>query len=158
MADHTQENNGKLKDSTKQQLWQTVKYTLFAASAGVIQLGAELLFEHVFGWPYWISYLVALVLSVVWNFTFNRRYTFRSSANVPRAMALVALYYAVFTPLSTWWGDALVGAGANSTLVLVGTMLVNFVTEFLYQRFVVFGKSIDTNDVARRAKQKAGRA
>lgn len=138
--------------------WQrTLKYTLFAASAGVIQFGSELLFEKVFGWRYWVSYLIALVLSVVWNFTFNRRYTFRSASNVPKAMTLVALYYVAFTPLSTWWGNALVGAGWNSTLVLVGTMLVNFITEFLYQRFVVFRDTLDTNDVAARARERGER-
>lgn len=154
-ANQAEQQAEKTTLTAKEQLWQTVKYTLFAASAGVIQLLGELLFEHVFGWPYWVSYLIALVMSVVWNFTFNRRYTFRSNANVPRAMGLVLAYYAVFTPLSTWWGDALVRAGWNSTLVLVGTMLINFVTEFLFQRFVVFRDTIDTNDVAQRAKQKS---
>ena len=96
-----------------------------------------------------------LVLSVLWNFTFNRRYTFRSDASVARSMLLVALFYAVFTPVSTWWGHALTTAGWNDFLVLAGTMVINFVTEFLYQRFVVYRNRIDTNDVARRASQKA---
>ena len=91
------------------------------------------------------------MLSVLWNFTFNRRYTFRSDAGVMRSMLLVALFYAVFTPASPWWGHALTTAGWNDFLVLAGTMVVNFVTEFLYQRFVVYRNRIDTNDVARRA-------
>ena len=142
------------KDATS--VWQVLKFTLFSISAGLIQIAAFTLMETVFHLPYWPSYLTALVLSVLWNFTFNRRYTFRSDASVARSMLLVALFYAVFTPVSTWWGHALTTAGWNDFLVLAGTMVVNFVTEFLYQRFVVDRNRIDTNDVARRASKKAG--
>lgn len=136
-------------------VWQVVKFTLFSISAGLIQVAAFTLMETVFHLPYWPSYLTALVLSVLWNFTFNRRYTFRSDASVGRSMLLVALFYAVFTPVSTWWGHVLTTAGWNDFLVLAITMAVNFVTEFLYQRFVVYRNRIDTNDVARRANEKA---
>lgn len=142
------------KDATS--VWQVLKFMLFSISAGLIQIAAFTLMETVFHLPYWPSYLTALVLSVLWNFTFNRRYTFRSDASVARSMLLVALFYAVFTPVSTWWGHALTTAGWNDFLVLAGTMVVNFVTEFLYQRFVVYRNCIDTNDVARRASKKAG--
>ena len=135
-------------------VWQMVKFTLFSASAGVIQVASFAVLETAFHLPYWPSYLTALVLSVLWNFTFNRRYTFRSDANVGRSMALVALFYAVFTPLSTWGGDALTKAGWNDFLVLAVSMLLNFVLEYLFQRFVVYRNSIDTNDVAQRAQQK----
>ena len=136
-------------------VWQVVKFTLFSISAGLIQVASFTLMETVFHLPYWPSYLTALVLSVLWNFTFNRRYTFRSDASVGRSMLLVALVYAVFTPVSTWWGHVLTTAGWNDFLVLAITMAVNFVTEFLYQRFVVYRNRIDTNDVARRANEKA---
>lgn len=136
-------------------VWQVVKFTLFSISAGLIQVAAFTLMETVFHLPYWPSYLTALVLSVLWNFTFNRRYTFRSDASVGRSMLLVALFYAVFTPVSTWGGHVLTTAGWNDFLVLAITMAVNFVTEFLYQRFVVYRNRIDTNDVARRANEKA---
>ena len=141
------------KDVTS--VWQVLKFTLFSISAGLIQVAAFTLMETVFHLPYWPSYLTALVLSVLWNFTFNRRYTFRSDASVGRSMLLVALFYAVFTPVSTWWGHVLTTAGWNDFLVLAITMAVNFVTEFLYQRFVVYRNRIDTNDVARRANEKA---
>lgn len=141
------------KDVTS--VWQVVKFTLFSISAGLIQVAAFTLMETVFHLPYWPSYLTALVLSVLWNFTFNRRYTFRSDASVGRSMLLVALFYAVFTPVSTWWGHVLTTAGWNDFLVLAITMAVNFVTEFLYQCFVVYRNRIDTNDVARRANEKA---
>ena len=141
------------KDVTS--VWQVVKFTLFSISAGLIQVASFTLMETVFHLPYWPSYLTALVLSVLWNFTFNRRYTFRSDASVARSMLLVALFYAVFTPVSTWWGHVLTTAGWNDFLVLAITMAVNFVTEFLYQRFVVYRNRIDTNDIARRANEKA---
>lgn len=141
------------KDVTS--VWQVVKFTLFSISAGLIQVAAFTLMETVFHLPYWPSYLTAMVLSVLWNFTFNRRYTFRSDASVGRSMLLVALFYAVFTPVSTWGGHVLTTAGWNDFLVLAITMAVNFVTEFLYQRFVVYRNRIDTNDVARRANEKA---
>ena len=135
-------------------LWQMIKFTLFSASAGIIQVASFTVMETVFHLPYWPSYLTALILSVLWNFTFNRRYTFRSDANIMRSMLLVGLFYVVFTPASTWWGDALTKAGWNDFLVLALTMLANFVLEFLYQRFVVYRGQIDNNDVARRAQQK----
>ena len=138
-------------------VWQMVKFTLFSASAGIIQVLAFTVMEELFHLPYWPSYLTALVLSVLWNFTFNRRYTFRSDASLSRSMLLVALFYVVFTPLSTWGGDALTKAGWNDFLVLALTMALNFVLEFLYQRFVVYRGRIDTNDVARRAEEKAER-
>ena len=133
-------------------LWQMLKFTLFSISAGVIQIGSFTLLETVFRLPYWPSYLISLILSVLWNFTFNRRYTFRSDADITRSMLLVALFYVVFTPLSTIGGDALTKAGWNDFIVLAITMILNFVLEFLYQRFVVYRGKIDTNDVARKAK------
>ena len=138
-------------------VWQMVKFTLFSASAGIIQVLAFTVMEKLFHLPYWPSYLTALVLSVLWNFTFNRRYTFRSDASLSRSMLLVALFYVVFTPLSTWGGDALTKASWNDFLVLALTMALNFVLEFLYQRLVVYRGQIDTNDVARRAEEKAER-
>ena len=137
------------KHSARAEAWQAVKFTLFSASAGIIQLVSFELLSKALKLPYWGSYLTALCLSVLWNFTFNRRYTFRSDA-----MGLVALFYAVFTPLSTWGGSALTNAGWNEDLVLIFTMLLNFVLEFLYQKFVVYRNLTDTNDVAKRAREK----
>jgi len=141
--------------TSRADLWQIIKFTLFSASAGVIQVASFTVLETVFHLPYWPSYLTALVLSVLWNFTFNRRYTFRSDADVKRSMLLVGLFYVVFTPLSTWGGDALTKAGWNDFLVLALTMLLNFVLEYLYQRFVVYRNTIDTNDLAQKARQEA---
>lgn len=122
-----------------------LKFALFSASAGLIELGAFALLNETTGWTYWPCYLIALVLSVLWNFTLNRKFTFHSAANVPLAMLKVAAYYAVFTPLSTWLEHRLAaGLGWNEYLVTGINMVLNFATEFLYQRFFVFGKTIDT--------------
>lgn len=122
-----------------QNFLQVIKYTLIAASAGIIQVASFTIFEKVLHMKYWPSYLIALVLSVLWNFTFNRKYTFHSSNNIPKAMFLVFLYYLIFTPLSTIAGDKLTALlGGKDFIVLAGTMLVNFVTEFLFQKYVVF--------------------
>ena len=134
-----------MKESRKE-LLRTVKFTLFSISAGLIQVLSFTLFEELLHLEHWISYLGSLVLSVLWNFTLNRKFTFQSAGNVPVAMAKVALFYLLFTPLSTWWTAVLTGdsVGWNEYLVLVLTMAVNFTTEYLYQRFFVFGKSLDT--------------
>ena len=122
-----------------------VKFTLFSISAGLIEMGAFALLNELLHLPYWLSYLAALILSVLWNFTLNRKFTFQSAANVPVAMLKVACYYAVFTPLSTLLEHALAGRlGWNEYLVTAINMILNFVTEFLYQRFFVFGRSIDS--------------
>ena len=130
----------------KKELIRSIKFVLFSISAGVIQVLSFTLMEEVLHLEHWVSYLVALVLSVLWNFTLNRKFTFCSANNVPIAMLKVAGFYLVFTPLSTWWTAALTGEPIllNEYLVLAGTMLVNFVTEYLFDRFVVFGKSIDS--------------
>lgn len=141
------------KLSGRQTAWQFIKFTLFSISAGLIQAGAFALLNELTGLPYWPSYLIALVLSVVWNLTFKHRFTFRSSVNMSKAMALVLAYYAVFTPLSTWWGDALTGIGWNEYLVLGGTMVINFVTEYLFQSLVVFRGTMNTNDAAHRGER-----
>ena len=129
----------------KKELLRSLKFLLFSVSAGIIQLGGFALLNELLHLQYWLSYLIALVASVLWNFTFNRRYTFKSSENIGKAMLLVAAYYCVFTPLSTYLEHTLAGnLGWNEYLVLAITMITNFVTEYLYDRFVVFGKSIDT--------------
>lgn len=130
----------------KKELIRSLKFALFSISAGVIQIACFTLMEEVLHLEHWLSYLVALILSVLWNFTLNRKFTFYSANNVPIAMLKVALFYLIFTPLSTWWTAVLTGEGFmwNEYIVLILTMLVNFVTEYLYDRFVVFGGSIDT--------------
>ncbi|MGN1026042.1 MAG: GtrA family protein [Faecousia sp.] len=138
----------------RKELLRAVKFTLFSISAGVIEIISFSLLTELTAFPYWPCYLIALVLSVLWNFTFNRRYTFRSAGNVPKAMALVAAYYCVFTPLSTLGGNVLANLGWNEYLVTGLNMVVNFVTEFLYDKYVVFRGTVDTNNLAKPAEDR----
>ena len=128
----------------KNSVSQMIKFTLFSVSAGIIQAGSFALFEEVFKMPYWPSYLVSLILSIVWNFTFNRRYTFKSAVNVPSAMAKLFGFYAVFTPVSTYLGHVAEGGGINDYVVLIVTMLSNFVLEFLFSKFVIYRNQENT--------------
>ena len=138
-----------MKDRTE--IWRAVKFLLFSASAGIIEIVSFALLNELTDWSYRSCYLIALVLSVLWNFTLNRRFTFRSANNVPVAMMKVAAYYAVFTPLSTLLGSWLADTvGWNEYLVTAINMVLNFVTEYLYDTFVVFRGTIDTNDLAKK--------
>ena len=129
----------------KKELVRAVKFTLFSTSAGIIQLLSFTLMNEVFRWNYWVCYLTALILSVLWNFTLNRNFTFKSAANIPLAMAKVFGYYCVFTPISTIVGQYFTDTvGINEYIILAATMVLNFVTEFLFCRFVVYRNSINT--------------
>lgn len=143
------------KEADRSELTRSVKFVLFSISAGVVEIGVFTLLQELTDWDYWACYLPALVLSVVWNFTLNREYTFRSANNVPVAMLKVAAYYAVFTPLTTILGDWLAKSCEWNEYLITGlNMALNFVTEYLYDRYVVFGKSIDTNKRAKKSKGK----
>lgn len=128
----------------KSTFWQMVKFTLFSISAGVIQIGSFTVFNEAFHWSYWPGYLLSLVLSIVWNFTFNRRYTFKSAANIPVAMTKLFTFYAVFTPLSTWGGHIAERSGINDYIILIVTMLLNFVLEFLFCKLIVYRNQENT--------------
>ncbi len=128
----------------KNAFFQMIKFTLFSISAGVIQIVSFTLFNELFKWRYWPAYLTSLILSIVWNFTFNRRYTFKSAVNVPVAMLKLFGFYAVFTPLSTWLGHLAEGVGINDYIILIVTMLMNFVLEFLFCKLVVFKNQENT--------------
>ena len=132
-----------------------IKFVLFSVSAGIIEFVAFALLDSFTPWLYWPKYLIALVLSVLWNFTLNRRFTFRSAGNVPIAMLKVALFYAVFTPLSTILGNFLAeDCGWNDLLVTILNMAFNLVSEYFYDRYFVFGKTIDTRKKSRRKTDK----
>lgn len=133
------------------ELLRSLKFLLFSISAGVIEIAAFSLLNELTGWSYWPCYLIALVLSVLWNFTLNRRYTFQSASNVPVAMIKVFAFYCVFTPASTVLGNFLAESlHWNEYLVTVINMVANFTLEFLYDRFFVFRDSLDTNELAKK--------
>jgi len=143
-----------VKLTPKENTLQAIKFALFSMSAGIIQIISFSILNYVFerfytgaSWltsEYGVSYFIALVLSVIWNFTINRKLTFKSATNVPIAMLKVFAYYCVFTPLSIWWGVALERAGWNDFVILLPTMVINMVTEYLFCRFVVYRNSINT--------------
>ncbi len=128
----------------KKELFRKIKFTLFSISAGIIEIVLFTLLNELTKLPYGVCYFVALVASVIWNFTLNREFTFKSTANVPVAMFKVGFFYLVFTPVSTFVGDFLVGKGWNEYLVTGLNMLCNFFLEYLYDKYFVFRNSIDS--------------
>ena len=131
----------------KKELIRSLKFVLFSISAGVIQIVSFTLLTELTPLSYWPCYLISLVLSVVYNFTINRKFTFHSAANVPLAMFKVFLYYCAFTPLSTIGGNYLAETLMwNHYVVELLSMLLNFITEFLFTRFVVYGKQVDNDE------------
>jgi putative flippase GtrA len=132
------------KIQTSNEWIRVLKFVLFSASAGVIQFGSFALLNELTTWRYWPCYLISLILSILWNFTFNRRFTFKSNANITRAMLLVLAFYAIFTPVTTLLGDWLAeDLMWNEYIVQIINMLLNLSLEYLYQRFVVYKNRID---------------
>ena len=148
-----------MESKKPKELLRAVKFVLFSASAGIIEFGSFAALDAFTPWPYWPKYLIALILSVLWNFTLNRQFTFQSAGNIPLAMLKVAGFYAVFTPITTIGGNYLAETlGWNDLLVTVLNMALNLVTEYYFDRYFVFGKTLDTNERANknRAKQDHG--
>lgn len=134
---------------------QIIKFFLFSVSAGIVETISFTVLKVLTHWTYWPCYLIALILSVLWNFTWNREFTFKSANNVPKAMLKVFLFYCAFTPASTWWGNMLTNhAGWNDYLVLAFTMCINLTTEFLYDRFFVYRDSMNTNKRAKKEEER----
>lgn len=120
---------------------QAIKFTLFSISAGIIQVASFAILNEllpIYDGEYGINYVVSLLLSIIWNFTFNRKFTFKASNDVKKAMLLVLLFYLVFTPVSAILGTIAEARGTNEYIVLGITMLFNFVLEFLYSKYIVF--------------------
>lgn len=137
---------------------RVVKFVMFSISAGVIEILSFTLLNELTDWPYWPCYLIALILSVIWNFTLNRKFTFKSVANVPVAMAKILAFYCVFTPVTTILGNYLAESlHWNEYIVTWINMGLNISTEYLYDRFVVFRKTLDTNNLAQRQREKEDR-
>lgn len=132
------------KERDFKELVRALKFLLISISAGIIQIASFTLFNEVFHWNYWVGYLLSLTLSILWNFTINRKYTFKSASNVKIAMLLVLAFYVVFTPVSTLLGQLAENGGVNEYIVLAVTMILNFVLEFLYTRYLVYRHSCDT--------------
>lgn len=143
------------------ELIRTIKFVIVSASAGIVEIGVYTLMDKLTDLRYWPCYLTALIASVIWCFTINRRYTFQSAKNVPRAMAMVFAFYLVFTPASTLLGDYLAETLHWNGYIVTGiNMALNLTLEYLYDTFVVYRNEMDNNDVAakKRAKEEASAA
>ena len=127
-----------MSENTPNTAKQAVLFTLLSISAGLVEAGSFALLEWLTPWPYGVNHAISITLSVLYNFTLNRRYTFKSAGNVPKAMLLVALFYVVFIPVTTWGGQAAANAGINDIVIKAATMVLNFIGEFLWWKFVVF--------------------
>lgn len=142
---------GKMKE------WiRLAKFTLISISAGIIQVGLFTLLNEVLRLNYWVAYLPSLLASIVWNFTVNRKVTFKAANNVKVAMLLVLLFYAVFTPVSTVLGEWAETGGVNEYIVLAVTMISNFILEFLFTRFVVYRNACDTAETKKQGEKGMG--
>lgn len=138
----------------KKELIRKIKFTLFSISAGIIEIVLFTILEKFTNFSYWACYLPALIASVIWNFTLNREYTFKSTVNIPKAMSLVFIFYLIFTPVSTVLGNYLAEKlGWNDFLVTAINMLANFILEYLYDKYVVFKGNIDTKEQNERSKR-----
>ncbi len=142
-----------MEKNKRQEFMRALKFVLFSISAGVIQILTFTLLNEIAGWSWWPSHLISLALSVVWNFTFNRKFTFKSAVNVPKAMLIAFLFYVPFTPATVFGGQALVNIGWNSYLVEGLTMLLNFVLEYFYSKYVTFRNNIDTANTKKETEQ-----
>ena len=155
-----EQENVPVKLTRRQEIWKFFQFVFFSISAGLIQILIFTLLTELLHLNYWLAYLPALVSSVLWNFTVNRKFTFKSVSNIPVAMSKVAFYYLIFTPLSTWWGNALarldvgINADAWGYIVLIGTMIINFVSEFCVYRFWVFRTSINTSESGKQEQER----
>lgn len=128
----------------KEDLLQSIKFTLFSVSAGIIQISTFAIFNDLIKIGWWPSYVLSLILSIIWNFTLNRKFTFKSASNIPSAMFKVFIYYLIFTPVTTLLGNYLTSTlHFNDYLVTGMNMLINLITEFLYQKYYVFKDSLD---------------
>ena len=139
----------------KKEIIRAIKFALVSASAGIVEIGVFTVMNEFTGLKYWPCYLTALIASVVWCFTINRRYTFKSTKNVPRAMAMVFAFYLVFTPATTILGNYLAETlHWNEYLVTGINMALNLSLEYLYDTFIVYRGEMDNNDIAAKEASK----
>lgn len=146
------------QETKKKEALRALKFFLFSCSAGIIETVVSTVLDATVNKSnehYYICYAIALVCSVIWNFTFNRKFTFKSATNVPKAMALALLFYVPFAPYTIWLAKVLEPILPYNILILAINMIQNVVLEYLWQRFVVFKDSIDTNEVAEKEKEQA---
>lgn len=145
-----------MDNNKRKEFARVLKFVLFSASAGIVQVAVMALCEEVIEIPgHWVCYAIALTASVLWNFTFNRKFTFQSAENVPKAMLLVFLFYVPFAPFTIWLEHILADVnGWSEYAVLAINMSLNLSLEYLWDNFVVYRNSKDTNKLAQKKLEK----
>ncbi|MDO5025763.1 MAG: GtrA family protein [Trueperella sp.] len=118
---------------------QAVKFTLLSGTAAVVEAGSYALFLALDLMPVSWAQAISVALSVLWNFTLNRKFTFKSTGNVPFAMLLVSLFYVAYIPISSVLAGLMDDAGMHPAVIKIIWLLINFVGEFIWWKYVVFG-------------------
>lgn len=131
-------------------LVQTFKFTLLSLSAGLVEACSFMLIDLLTPMTYDWKHVISIVLSVLYNFTLNRRYTFKSANNIPIAMLKVGIFYVFFIPVTAWLGQIAANTGWNEYLIKGLSMLANFVGEFIWWKYIVFRGTENTNDLAKK--------
>ena len=155
------------KREKRKGVMQFIKYALCAASAGIIQIVLFSILQAVIpsngktihfivedmDLVTFIATTVALCASILWNFTFNRKFTFKDAGNVPKAMILAFLFYVPFYPFQTWYVHTIksflveaIGTDGAGIIAEGSVMIINFALEFMWQKFVVFRKPKDKQE------------
>lgn len=155
------------KREKRKGVMQFIKYALCAASAGIIQIVLFSILQAVIpsngktihfivedmDLVTFIATTVALCASILWNFTFNRKFTFKDAGNVPKAMILAFLFYVPFYPFQTWYVHTIksllveaIGTDGAGIIAEGTVMIINFALEFMWQKFVVFRKPKDKQE------------
>lgn len=153
---------------------QFIKYALCAASAGIIQIVLFSILQTVLPKDMgnihfivedmqlgtFIATTVALCASILWNFTFNRKFTFKDAGNVPLAMFLAFLFYVPFYPFQTWYVHTIktllshhINVDGAGIIAEASVMAINFALEFIWQKFVVFRKPKDKKTATTQQEQ-----
>lgn len=177
LFDYNDKYNGKIEKKKKLEgVFQFIKYALCAASAGIIQLVLFTILQAVIPATdktihfitedmelvAFIATTVALCASILWNFTFNRKFTFKDASNVPKAMILAFLFYVPFYPFQTWYVGTIkkvlmdhMNADLAGIIAEGSVMVINFVLEFIWQKFVVFRKPKAKEELAEAEQENA---
>lgn len=165
------------KKEKRKGVMQFIKYALCAASAGIIQIVLFSILQAVIpsngktihfivedmDLVTFIATTVALCASILWNFTFNRKFTFKDAGNVPRAMILAFLFYVPFYPFQTWYVHTIksllveaIGTDGAGIIAEGSVMIINFALEFMWQKFVVFRKPKDKKENKTEGNENSG--
>lgn len=116
-------------------------FLYFSLGAGVIKLVSFLLLSLIdsgHGAVLVLAEIVSVVLSGLFNFTWNRKFTFRSTNNIVPGMFLYGLYSLIATPAVASFIVDLTRRGWADWLAKAMKMALHFILDSLYCKFVIF--------------------